>query len=116
MNWKKILSGLLIGAFAFGVTAGNVSAESKNKDGSKVQVSDDVKHQPPQVQDGDHKNPPEPPKDENGKQLPPPDKKDKKLSDGKHLQHPDKKDISQKSDSEKDHFQQKIVDKVQRKK
>ena len=84
MSLKKILSGLLIGTFVFGVTVGNVSAASDNSAKKPAVQSTDGKNQPPQMKDG--KNPPEPPKDSNGNPLPPPDKKDgdnKNSSDGK---------------------------------
>ncbi len=144
MNWKKILSGLLIGTFVFGVTVGNVSAASskdkKNSDEPQLKLT--------QIQDSDGKNPPEPPKDKDGKILPPPDKKDSsdknkknsgdtklkstqaKDSDGKNppeppkdkdgnaLPPPDKKDSSdkEKKSDDKTRPQQFEKDKVQQKK
>jgi len=51
MKLKKLLSGLLIGAFVFGITAGDVSAASKDKKNSTIQVIDNQK-QPPQMKDG----------------------------------------------------------------
>ena len=101
MSMKKILAGLLIGAFAFGVTVGNVSAATKTAKDTQAQTSE--MKQPPKDSNGnplpppdkkddnnknssakemkqppqnDGKNPPEPPKDSNGNPLPPPDKKD----------------------------------------
>ena len=82
MNLKKILAGILVGTFAFGVTFSNVSAAtSKDKKNPAVQTTENK--QPPQIKDSDAKNPPEPPKDASGKQLPPPDKKDSSDKDKK---------------------------------
>ena len=79
---KKILTGLLIGAFVFGVGATSVQPvsaasldnvkETKDKFDKSKQKFDKAKEK----FDGDKSNRPEPPKDENGNPLPPPDKKD----------------------------------------
>lgn len=90
MKLKKILAGLMVGAFAFGVVFSDVSAANDNQPDKKVQAQGEMK-QPPQSNDG--KNPPEPPKDSNGKPLPPPDKQngDKNQSgDGKNPPEPPK--------------------------
>ena len=87
---RKIMSSLLIGAFVFGVSAANVqtvSASSPDKvkeisdSYDKIFVSDKSKRpEPPKDKDGkplpppnfDGKNRPEPPKDKDGNPLPPP--------------------------------------------
>ena len=90
MNLKKILSGALIGAFVFGISAGNiqpVSAASvkdakttldkaKDKFDSAKDKYNDTKEKFDKNSNGER---PEPPKDENGNPLPPPEKN----SDGK---------------------------------
>lgn len=80
---KKLLSGLLIGAFVFGVGAGNVqpvdaasldkAKEAKEKYDKTKDKIDKAKDFFGQKQDGDSSNRPEPPKDENGNPMPPPD-------------------------------------------
>ena len=98
---KKLLSGLLIGAFVFGVGATNVqpvsaasldkAVEAKEKFDKAKDKFDKAKGLFGQKQDGDSSNRPEPPKDENGNPLPPPGNKDgsqfgdikDKLSDAK---------------------------------
>ena len=71
MNLKKILTGMLIGAFVFGVGFSDVSAANDKSKDTKAQQTTEMK-KPPQNSDG--KNPPEPPKDSNGNPLPPPDR------------------------------------------
>ncbi len=76
---KKLLGGLLIGAFVFGVGATNVqpvSAASLDKAVEAKEKFDKAKGLFGQKQDGDNSNRPEPPKDENGNPLPPPDRQD----------------------------------------
>ena len=83
---KKILTALLIGAFVFGVgTANFASAKSVVSDSYKYADGRDS-HADKNMQDSNGKNPPEPPKDSDGKPMPPPDKKDgeqKNNHDGK---------------------------------
>ena len=88
MNVKKILSGALIGAFVFGISAGNiqpVSAASVKDAKTTLDKYDKAKDKFDGARDkfnrnnSDGNNPPEPPKDENGNPLPPPDRN----SDGK---------------------------------
>ena len=83
MNVKKILSGALIGAFVFGISAGNiqpVSAASVKDAKTTLDKYDKAKDKFDGARDkfnrnnSDSNNPPEPPKDENGNPLPPPDK------------------------------------------
>ena len=75
MSWKKFLSGVLIGAFVFGVSIGNVNrVNAKSSDKHQINVEqqkDNSQHS--QMNDKNNK-PPEPPKDSNGNPLPPPDK------------------------------------------
>ena len=70
---KKILSGLIIGAFIFGVGATSVqpvsAASSDNVKATKDKFD--------KVRDGDKSNRPEPPKDSNGKPIAPPNRGDK---------------------------------------
>ena len=83
---KKLLSSLLIGAFVFGVGAANVQPvsaasldkvkEAKEKYDKAKDTLDKAKGLFGQKQNGDNSNRPEPPKDENGNPLPPPDKQD----------------------------------------
>ena len=80
---KKFLSGLLVGAFVFGLGAADVqiaSADSLDKVKEAKQKYDKAKDTFDKAQDafgknksGD-KNPPEPPKDSNGNPMPPPDR------------------------------------------
>ena len=95
MNVKKILSGALIGAFVFGVSASNiqpVSAASISDAKTTLDKYDKAKDKFDSAKDkyngardkfnrnnSDGNNPPEPPKDENGNPLPPPNEN----SDGK---------------------------------
>ena len=111
---KKLLSSLLIGAFVFGVGAANVQPvsaasldkvkEAKEKYDKAKDTLDKAKGLFGQKQNGDNSNRPEPPKDENGNPLPPPDKQDgddsnrpepPKDENGNPLPPPDKKDGSQ---------------------
>lgn len=80
---KKILSGLLIGAFVFGLGAAEiqpVSASAVNDYKEAKQRIEKSKQKLDKTQEkfGQNKNdgqkPPEPPKDENGNPLPPPDR------------------------------------------
>ena len=90
MKMKKILAGALIGAFTFGISAGNINTVFAANSKNAVNVE---KREPPKDSDGkvmpppsgektsndknfNRENPPEPPKDENGNPLPPPDKND----------------------------------------
>jgi len=85
MNVKKILSGALIGAFVFGVSASNiqpVSAASISDAKTTLDKYDKAKDKFDGARDKFNRNSsdrPEPPKDENGNPLPPPDEN----SDGK---------------------------------
>ena len=86
---KKLLSGLLIGAFVFGVGAANVQPvsaasldkvkEAKEKYDKAKDKLDKANDMFGQKRDGDNSNRPEPPKDENGNPLPPPDKNSDKF-------------------------------------
>lgn len=78
MNWKKILSLAMLGAYIF---SANVQVNAATFNENKVAV-----------EKNDKKNPPEPPKDENGKPLPPPDKKFDKNNDKKPPEPPKDKD------------------------
>ena len=85
---KKILSGLLIGAFVFGLGAADVqpvSAASLDKVKETKEKYDKVKKTKDKIdkaqdifgknkKDGDNSNRPEPPKDENGNPIAPPDR------------------------------------------
>lgn len=77
---KKLLTGLLIGAFVFGLGAADiqpVSASSSKDYKETKQKIDKAKEKVDKTQDKfdkDGKNPPEPPKDSNGNPMPPPDK------------------------------------------
>lgn len=81
---KKLLSGLLIGAFVFGIGAGSVqpvdaasldkAKETKEKYDKAKDKIDKAKDLFGQKKDGDNSNRPEPPKDENGNPMPPPDR------------------------------------------
>jgi len=82
MQWKKLLSGLVMSTFIFGVSV-NTNAASLNDVKDAKQTYDkfkDTKDKVDKVKDGkvfdkDNSNkPPEPPKDSNGKFMPPPDK------------------------------------------
>ena len=77
MNLKKILSGALIGAFVFGISAGNIQPVSAASVKDAKTTLDKAKDKFDKNSNGE--NPPEPPKDENGNPLPPPEKN----SDGK---------------------------------
>ena len=91
----KLLSGLLIGAFVFGVGAADLQPASaasisdakaaKDKFDKSKKKFDQTKDKADKTRDKfDGKNPPEPPKDKNGNPMPPPDKQDgKKFSDTK---------------------------------
>ena len=83
----KLLSGLLIGAFVFGVGAADLQPASaasisdakaaKDKFDKSKKKFDQTKDKADKTRDKfDGKNPPEPPKDENGNPMPPPDKQD----------------------------------------
>ena len=93
MNLKKLLSGALIGAFAFGISAGSlqpVSAASledakkiydaKDKYDSAKDKYNSAKDKYNSARDkfgsrnSDGQNPPEPPKDADGNPMPPPDR------------------------------------------
>ena len=88
---KKILSGLLIGAFVFGVGAMNVKpvnassldkvAETKDKFDQNKQKFDKTKDKFGQARDSDKSNRPTPPTDENGNPMPPPDRNGNNFSD-----------------------------------
>ena len=73
---KKLLSGLLIGTFVFGVGAINdiqpVNAVTPDKVREAKDKYDRARDRFDQVTDGNNSNRPEPPKDENGNPLPPP--------------------------------------------
>ena len=75
---KKILSGLIIGAFVFGVGAANVqhvSADSLDKAQQAKQKYDKAKDKYDKTTEKfDGKTPPEPPKDSDGKPMAPPDR------------------------------------------
>ncbi len=86
MNLKKLLSGALIGAFVFGISAGSlqpVSAASFD-DAKKISDAKDkfnsAKDKFNSARDkfgsrnSDSNTPPEPPKDADGNPMPPPDK------------------------------------------
>lgn len=73
---KKILSGLLIGAFVFGLGAADVAqtqAASLDKAKEAKEKYDKAKDTFGQMRDGDNSNRHEPPKDKDGKPMPPPD-------------------------------------------
>ena len=73
---KKFLTGILIGAFVFGVGAANVqpvSAATLDKVKETKEKYDNAKEKFGQMRDGDNSNRPEPPKDSNGKPTAPPD-------------------------------------------
>ena len=90
MNLKKLLSGALIGAFVFGIPAGNVDAASfddakkiydaKQKYDSAKDKYDSAKDKFDSAKDkfgnknSDNQNPPELPKDSDGNPMPPPDR------------------------------------------
>ena len=87
---KKILSGLLIGAFVFGLGAADVAQtqaasldkakEAKEKYDKAKDTYDKAKNTKEkfgQMRDSDKSNRPEPPKDENGNPMPPPNDSDK---------------------------------------
>ena len=77
------MSGLLIGAFIFGLGAPDVAQtqaasldkakEAKEKYDKAKDTYDKAKDTFEQMRDGDNSNRPEPPKDSNGKPMPPPD-------------------------------------------
>ena len=78
---RKILGGLLIGAFVFGLGVSDVhpaSASSANKvKGKNEQMLDGngmTSQTPPFARNGEGSNRPDPPKDKNGNPLPPPDR------------------------------------------
>ena len=80
---KKFLSGLIVGAFVFGLGAADVqpvSADSLDKVKEAKQKYDKAKDTFDKAKDTFGKNksgdktPPEPPKDSDGKPMPPPDK------------------------------------------
>ena len=78
---KKFLSGLLIGAFIFGLGAADVqpvNAATADKVKETKQKYDKAKDKfgqmRPDRNSGDSSNRPEPPKDENGNFMPPPDR------------------------------------------
>ena len=81
---KKLLTGLLIGAFVFGLGAADiqpVSASSSKDYKETKQKIDKAKEKVDKTQDKfdkDGKNPPEPPKDSNGNPMPPPDRNNNK--------------------------------------
>ena len=80
---KKFLSSLLIGAFVFGLGAADVqpvNAATADKVKATKQKYDQMRdgdnmtrQMPPRNSDGNN-TPPEPPKDENGNPMPPPDR------------------------------------------
>jgi len=73
---KKFLSGLLIGAFIFGVGAADiqpVSASSMDKIKATKDKIDKTQNIFGKNKKSDDRTPPEPPKDENGNPMPPPD-------------------------------------------
>lgn len=85
MTLKKILTGALIGAFVFGISAGNIqpasaaSANNKkitNERHERNSGNNDANQNRPAPPDrnNNNQNPPEPPKDSNGNPLPPPDR------------------------------------------
>lgn len=80
MNLKKILSGALIGAFAFGIGASGIQSASAASLGDTKKITDakdkfeSVRDKFNGARNSDSTNPPEPPKDENGNPLPPPDR------------------------------------------
>mgnify|MGYP006872988141 CR=1 FL=1 len=72
---KKFLSSLLIGAFVFGVGAADVAqtqAATLDKVKETKEKYDKAKDKFGQMREGDNSNRPEPPKDENGNPMPPP--------------------------------------------
>ena len=74
---KKILSGLIVGTFVFGLGAADVqpvSAATFDKVKQTKEKYDKAKEKFGQMRDGDNSNRPEPPKDSDGNPLPPPDK------------------------------------------
>ena len=124
---KKFLSGLLIGAFVFGVGAANVQPvsaasldkvkEAKEKYDKAKDKLDKANDMFGQKRDGDNSNRPEPPKDENGNPLPPPDRdgdnsnrpEPPKDENGNPLPPPNKNqlgDMKDKYDSAKDNIDQ----------
>ncbi|MBO4401371.1 MAG: hypothetical protein J5809_05950 [Selenomonadaceae bacterium] len=86
MNLKKLLSGALIGAFVFGISAGSIQPVSAASSDTK-RISDTKdrydsakdKHNSDRdkfngSRNSDSNTPPEPPKDANGNPMAPPDK------------------------------------------
>ena len=77
---KKLLTGLLIGAFVFGLGAADiqpVSASSSKDVKEAKQKIDKAKEKVDKTQEKfnkNDKNPPEPPKDANGNPMAPPDR------------------------------------------
>ena len=77
---KKFLAGLLIGALTIIPTLNVTTVEAASKSDKKVQTEQTARpamnnDQQQRVRNGEQ--PPEPPKDENGNPLPPPDMKDR---------------------------------------
>ncbi len=64
---KKFLTALLIGAFVFGVGSADISTAKAASDKNQSTHDKFDKNR-----DGDSQRPPEPPKDENGNPMPPP--------------------------------------------
>ena len=105
MNLKKLLSGALIGAFAFGIFAGSLQPVSAASLDDAKRISDarnkidETRNKVDEARDNynnardkfgsrnsDGKNPPEPPKDANGNPMAPPDRN----SEGKNPPEPPK--------------------------
>ena len=80
---RKFLSGLLIGAFVFGVSAADIQPASAESSKDYKQVKQKIDKSKQKLDKAQEKynqnkksgeNPPEPPKDENGNPMPPPDR------------------------------------------
>ena len=80
---RRILSGIMVGAFVFGLGAAEIqpvsaSSVSDYKDAKQKIEKSKQKMDKTQEKFGQNKNdgqkPPEPPKDENGNPMPPPDR------------------------------------------
>ena len=77
---KKLLAGLLIGALAVIPTLNITTVEAASKSDKKVQTEQTARpamNNDQQQRGRNGEQPPEPPKDENGNPLPPPDMKDR---------------------------------------
>ena len=82
---KKLLAGLLIGALAVIPTLNITTVEAASKSDKKVQTEQTARpamNNDQQQRGRNGEQPPEPPKDENGNPLPPPDMKDRDNQSG----------------------------------